>query len=286
MGLISQILENPREMLIFLLLALPGRALAISIHEAAHGWVADKCGDPTARLSGRVTLNPLKHFDLIGTLMILLVGIGWAKPVPVNPRNFRNYRRDDFKVSIAGITANILLFLVCAMLLYCVVGAAIAGAPSCSSEWQAYIRGDERFLMEYQGEMCYFWQETDALYYMPMTTILANAAYMAEDIIAPVFGRTAGYLYQMLGYCMVTNIMLAIFNLIPLPPLDGYHVVNDLLFKKPLYASRKTTGIATMVLYALLFSGALDSALQAVSDFAFSGVGAAAGWVYGLLGIL
>ena len=168
MGLIGQILDNPREMLMFLMLALPGRFLAISIHEAAHGWVADKCGDPTARLMGRVTLNPIKHIDLMGTLMILLVGIGWAKPVPVNPNNFRNYRKDDLKVSLAGITANICLFLVCVLILYGTAGAAIAQIPQYESEVQALLGGAERFIMEYEGEMSYLWQEGDSYYYAPV----------------------------------------------------------------------------------------------------------------------
>lgn len=286
MGLLSQILEDPQGMLMFLLLALPGRALAISIHEAAHGWVADRCGDPTAREMGRVTLNPLRHFDLVGTLMILLVGIGWAKPVPVNPRNFKNYRRDDLLVSIAGITANFLLFLVCAVLLYGAAGAALANIAHVQNEWQAFAQGASSFVMQYEGEACLLWQEGGDYYYSTIREMLKNAAYYSKELIVPVFGQTAGYLYEMLGYCMVTNIMLAIFNLIPLPPLDGYHVVNDLLLKKPLYASQKATAIASAALYALFFSGVLDSVLDAVSGFVFSGVGAAAAWVFGIAGIL
>ena len=115
--LIQQLIADPRGVLLFFLLALPGRLLAISAHEAAHGWVAARCGDPTARLMGRVSLNPLKHFDLVGTICLLLFGFGWAKPVPVNPNNFRNYRSDDLKVSLAGITMNLLLFLTGAMAL-------------------------------------------------------------------------------------------------------------------------------------------------------------------------
>ena len=106
MSIFDQFLFDPRGTLLILLIALPGRLLAISAHEAAHGWVADRCGDPTARLMGRVTLNPLKHFDVVGTLCMLVFGFGWAKPVPVNPLNFRNYRRDDLKVALAGVTCS------------------------------------------------------------------------------------------------------------------------------------------------------------------------------------
>ncbi|MDO4741305.1 MAG: site-2 protease family protein [Eubacteriales bacterium] len=286
MGLIGSILENPLEMLMFLLLALPGRFLAISIHEAAHGWVAEKCGDPTARMMGRVTLNPIRHIDLVGTLMILLVGIGWAKPVPVNPRNFRNYRRDDLKVSLAGITANLLLFLVCALALYGLAGAALAQVPVVESETSAFLMHPDRFLMEHEGEMAYDGLEGDTYYYIPMGMLLSNAAYLSEEIVAPVFGSIAGYLYQMIGYCMVTNIMLAIFNLIPLPPLDGYHVLNDLVLKKPLYASAKASAFASLALYALFFTGILDKALSAASGFVFDVVGSAAGALYALVGIL
>ena len=108
---ISSLFTDPLATLGFFLLAFPGRILAISAHEFAHAWMADKCGDPTARMYGRLTLNPLKHLDLVGTLMMLLLGFGWAKPVPVNPYNFRNYRKDDLKVSLAGITMNLILFL-------------------------------------------------------------------------------------------------------------------------------------------------------------------------------
>ena len=104
-------MENPREMLIFLLLSTPGRLMALSLHEFAHAWMANRCGDPTARMLGRLTVNPAKHLDPIGTIMMLLLGFGWAKPVPVNPRNYRNYRWDDLKVSIAGVTMNLIMFI-------------------------------------------------------------------------------------------------------------------------------------------------------------------------------
>ncbi len=82
--------------------------VVITFHEFAHAFVAYKCGDPTAKFSGRMTLNPVKHFDPIGIVMFALVGFGWAKPVPVNPRNFNNYRRGAFWTSAAGIIVNYL----------------------------------------------------------------------------------------------------------------------------------------------------------------------------------
>lgn len=90
--------------------------LSLILHEVAHGYVALRCGDPTAKWMGRLTLDPRKHLDPIGTACMLLLGFGWAKPVPVNPRNFKNYRRDDFLVSIAGITVNLTLFIFCTAL--------------------------------------------------------------------------------------------------------------------------------------------------------------------------
>ena len=91
--------------------------LIITLHEFAHAFVAYKCGDPTAKFSGRMTLNPVKHFDPIGVIMFTLAGFGWAKPVPVNPRNFRNYKWGSFWTSSAGIIVNYLTaFLFCPLL--------------------------------------------------------------------------------------------------------------------------------------------------------------------------
>src|SRR5512138_263114 len=92
-----------------LAILLPVFLLALTIHEFAHGWVAHRLGDPTARLEGRLTLNPLAHLDPIGTLAILLIGFGWARPVPVDPRRFRQPRRDAVLVAAAGPASNLLL---------------------------------------------------------------------------------------------------------------------------------------------------------------------------------
>jgi Zn-dependent protease len=104
MGLLNLLLRNPLAFALGAILFL----YSIVIHEVAHGWVAYRMGDPTAKWSGRLTLNPLKHLDLMGTLMLFLVGFGWAKPVPVNFNNIQNKRKGLILVSSAGIVANIL----------------------------------------------------------------------------------------------------------------------------------------------------------------------------------
>ncbi len=97
------------ELIIVLVAYILAVLLAIVLHEVSHGLVAQKCGDDTARLSGRLTLNPLKHLDALGTLCLLIVGFGWAKPVPVNINNFKERKKGLFLVSIAGIVTNLVL---------------------------------------------------------------------------------------------------------------------------------------------------------------------------------
>ena len=111
------LIENPKAFLLQLLVSLPAMLMSLVLHEVAHGYVAWRCGDPTAKMLGRLTLNPLKHLDPVGSLMILLVGYGWARPVPVNPLNYRNYRRDDLLVSLAGITMNLILCVLSILIL-------------------------------------------------------------------------------------------------------------------------------------------------------------------------
>lgn len=116
-----------RTILISLLFSLPVIMFALSLHETAHGWVAYKCGDPTAYQLGRLTLNPFKHLDPVGFLCMLVFGFGWAKPVPINTRNFRNPKRGMALTAIAGPVANLLLGA---------VNAALAGATLA---WWSYL---------------------------------------------------------------------------------------------------------------------------------------------------
>ncbi|NLL56827.1 MAG: site-2 protease family protein [Clostridiales bacterium] len=106
------------ELILYILALLLAAMIAIVMHEMAHGYMALKCGDPTAKNAGRLTFNPLAHFDLIGVIMLLLVGFGWAKPVPVNPSNFKNYRKGTFLVSVAGVATNLILCGIGLLLIY------------------------------------------------------------------------------------------------------------------------------------------------------------------------
>ena len=178
--------------------------LSLTIHEAAHAWTAYRLGDPTARTLGRVSLNPVVHVDLIGTIVLPILAaishfpiIGWAKPVPVNPRNFRNPRRDFVLVAAAGPISNLLQALVAAILLRGAVALAQGDAGG----------------------------------------LLLNALLMAVEI----------------------NLLLAFFNLIPVPPLDGGNVLLGLLPPRAALGFSQIRQYGFIVLYALLLSGAASA---------------------------
>ena len=250
-------LADPVGMLTIFLLAFPGRILALSAHEFAHAWVADKCGDHTARMMGRLTLNPLKHPDPLGTALMLLVGFGWAKPVPVNPRNYRDYRKDDLKVSVAGVTMNLILFTLAMLCMFFIVAAALSRVPSGSVN---AIAGPI-YRASYGGRDCLFLLESEGYSYLPLQSLLQMLPYASDYLVKPVFGEIPGYLYQMLGYFAVTNLVLCLFNLLPIPPLDGYHVLNDLVLRRSLFANPNTARIASGVLFALVVTGMVGKVL-------------------------
>lgn len=248
---IDEFFRDPKGMLIFFLLAFPGRILALSLHEFAHAWVADRCGDPTARMMGRLTINPMKHLDPLGTVLMLVVGFGWAKPVPVNPRNYRNYRRDDLLVSLAGVTMNLVMFILSILVMIGVVALALSRVP----EGTITTTGVAVFRMNYLGQDALIFPAENT--YVPVAQLLNNLPYYpSEALIAPVFGSVAGNLYQMLGYFCMTNLVLCLFNLLPIPPLDGYHVLNDLVLRRrQLFANPQTARIASTALFVLVLSG-------------------------------
>lgn len=156
------------------IMLVPG-LMAITFHEVSHGFIAYLRGDNTARSLGRLTLNPLKHLDIVGTIMIIVVGIGWAKPVPVNFNNLRNPRRDMIWVSVAGPVTNFLLAVFSAILI--------------------------RFIV-------------------PLSEPIPDGSWL-QLFLEPVL--------LMLAFSVYINLILALFNLMPLPPLDGGRVLMGLL---------------------------------------------------------
>jgi Zn-dependent protease len=184
-----------------IILSTPGILLAVVVHEFAHGYVAYRLGDPTAKLMGRLTLNPISHLDPFGTLAFVLTGmIGWAKPVPVDPRYLRNPRRDMLWISLAGPGANLVAAVVVAMLIHLIVFGFSHSAS-------------------------------------PFTRL----------VIVPFF--------SMLEYALKYNVGLAIFNLIPIPPLDGSKILAGLLPREQAYKFEQLGPYGFIVLFALILSG-------------------------------
>jgi Zn-dependent protease len=164
---------------------------AISVHESAHAWMANRCGDPTAKMLGRVTLNPLKHIDPIGTVLLPAIGLisgagifGWAKPTPVTTSNFKHEVRDDVFTTVAGPASNLL----------------IAGVSVVCLTAIAYFTVDGKEYVQNIADGAL--TDTDSLW-MPVIWLLYSAVRM--------------------------NLLLFVFNLIPVPPLDGSHVLRHML---------------------------------------------------------
>jgi Zn-dependent protease len=191
--------------------------ISLTIHEAAHAWTADKLGDPTARMLGRVSLNPLVHIDWIGTVLLPLIAafsrlplIGWAKPVPVNTRNLRQPRRDFMVIAAAGPISNLLQAIVGAIIIHAV------SSPLPDGRLQSHV---------------------------PIPVI--SALYTAVDI----------------------NLLLAIFNMIPVPPIDGGNVLLGLLPPRMAVAYSQLRQYGFLILYALLLTGVASALILPPRNF-------------------
>lgn len=192
--MIDDFIRDPFGALQQLVLMIPGYLLAVTLHEVAHGWVADRLGDPTARLRGRLTLNPLPHIDPLGALAFVVARFGWAKPVPVDPRNFRRPIRDMTLVAVAGPLMN--------------------------------------FVVAFLG--------------------LVGLLVMRDHVHAPVLREP---LLGMLRIVFEFNLVLAIFNLIPLPPLDGGHFLPYFLPRGSWPLLERLQQYGPLILLLLVFSG-------------------------------
>lgn len=195
--MIDQLFSDPAGYLLLFLLKLPALLLAVTIHELAHGLVADRLGDPTARLNGRLTLNPLPHIDPLGAVAFVLVGFGWAKPVPVNAYNLRRPRRDMALVAGAGPLSNFAVALV-------------------------------------------------AVIFLRLILPVAALPYVVEP------------LKYVLNFIFLFNVGLGVFNLIPLPPLDGGHFLPYFLPRASWGAVHRLEQYGPLILLLAVMSGATN----------------------------
>lgn len=233
---LQQLFSEPLAFLdqsIFRILAV---LIALCCHEWGHAFVSHLCGDDTARECGRMSLNPLAHLDPMGTLLMFFVGFGYARPVPVNPYRWRGDRtKCDLLVSLAGITVNLILF---------VLFTAIAAAFSLVL-WKPEVIG------------------VNGLY--TMLSYRYNVAWLIMSGEAQsVFGRYIASAWalpivRLASYTALINLNLALFNLLPLPPLDGYHVANDIIFKGRFQLSHQAFRIAMVLVLILSARGILGN---------------------------
>ena len=189
---------------------------SLSVHEAAHAWMANKLGDPTARMLGRITLNPIPHIDPVGTVLVpfimIIMGvspIGWAKPVPYNPYNLRNPRRDSMLISAAGPGSNLI----------------IAG--------------------------------------ISIVIFLLIKSFMIQYYVVFLF----------LISLIIINILLAVFNLIPFPPLDGGGIVSGFLRGDALRLYEQIRPYGFVVVLVIVYSGALDLIFNPLMSFIYTILG-------------
>lgn len=186
---------------------LPALVIALSFHEAAHAWMANKMGDPTAKNLGRLTLDPTKHFDLFGFIAFALLGFGWGKPVPTNPRNYYNYKKANVLVALSGVTINLILSFVFYLILF----------------------------------------------------------------VLNIAGVNILILNTIIYYIISMNIVLFFFNLIPIPPLDGHHLISGFIARKSPQFFMLYKQYGFYVLLALLFfTDIIEVALSYVMHWVLS----------------
>lgn len=179
--------------IVFLLIVL---LFSVSFHESAHAWTAWRLGDPTSAMLGRITLNPVKHIDPLGSIVVPIITaifgypFGWAKPTPVNTRNFKHLMRDDIAVSVAGPVSNFILAFGAVVILKIITLTSMTGL----------VAVNDALMFVFSGGFSGFHTNSNLV---PISVLLCDALFI--------------------------NVILTIFNLIPIPPLDGSHVIRHLL---------------------------------------------------------
>jgi Zn-dependent protease len=207
------------------IMTIPVVLISLCFHELSHGYIAYKLGDPTAKIYGRLTMNPMSHLDPLGTISMMLFGIGWAKPVPVNARNFRNPKKGMAITGLAGPVSNLILSFI-SLLLYRIIATVTT------------------LKFKFEGGM---------IYYLP------NATYSILDFVALFLIVSA-----------LLNVSLAVFNLIPIPPLDGSKVLNALLPARIYFKIMQYERYGTLLLILFIWFGSekfLSSLSGYVLDF-------------------
>ena len=208
---------DPISVIVYVLSSLTVIFLTLPVHEFAHGWTAVKLGDNTPRWQGRLTLNPFAHIDYMGALCILLFGFGWAKPVQVNQRYFRNPKRDMAITALAGPVSNLIVALI--------------------------------------------------------SLILYNGCYL---LALKGFSNAVFYVSYFFLYIANINVYLAVFNLIPVPPLDGSRILTAVLPYRYYYALMRYERYIFIGLFALIWLGVFDRPLAIASGALMDGIGALA----------
>lgn len=224
--------ETLQRHVLYLILSIPAFVMAMTLHEFAHAWTADRLGDNTPRGLGRVTLDPAAHLDPVGTIMFVIsylagMGIGWAKPVPFDPRNLKDPRRDSVLIALAGPVSNLLQFLV----------------------WLAAL-----------------W-------------VFSTVTRHYEDAMSNNVYSTLSLARGMLIEGVALNLLLAAFNMIPLPPLDGHYILQGLgpPAIEEFYRTIRPFAPFLFIMLVMMPNGPLDRLLMPVDNLAVQAISIATG---------
>lgn len=211
--------------------------MVLPIHEAAHAWMAYKCGDRTALYKGRLTLNPVAHIDPLGAILLMFTGFGWAKPVPVNPLSFKKYRRDYALTALAGPLSNLIVAFIAMIGLRVVLGMNSG-----------------------------IWMDGSTFHYI-------NGLDSTGVFYAILF----------LNFIITINIGLALFNLIPVPPLDGSKIISYFTSAKYEMFLAQNQMMISIIFMAVIFSGILSIPLGIVNGWIYDLFALSTNWVESLV---